>query len=397
MTKTKTKGKAVKKKAAAKSTKTVMSKAESGKKPMCTCGCHLGGKDMGHSHEVKRSAKRTGAKGASTAEEEGSLEKDALAFVQAARDLSNARKSKSMQNIVEALDENLQLWIGMKTLVSSPHHPLADETKTNLIRLADYIVANIVGKHGKLTDAQMDSIVNANLQVAEGLMECAENNRNENEIEALTLIESSIQLYDAKEPNASKAQIAKALEENFAMWLKIKTLVKSPESELPPKLKVNVLKVADFVAATTLKLRAQFDRNKLGVLANMNLQIAEGLLEGNTLTQPQYEAFVLLSAAVDMANAKEKNDKVAMTNALYTNLQIWTAIKSFMKSEPHHLGAAVRQNLLRLAEYNAAKTIELGRAGGMDEEKLDAIINSNLQVSEGLLERDKSARLQLVI
>lgn len=60
-----------------------------------------------------------------------------------------------------------------------------------------------------------------------------------------------------------------------------------------------------------------------------------------------------------------------------------------MQQEAHPMAKEIKENLIRLADYTAQKTFEIGRAP--QNEGLNTLINLNLQISEGLLERSRAA------
>lgn len=100
-------------------------------------------------------------------------QRDALALLQAATNISHARQERDKAGLTLALDENLQLWTAIKTLVSRKDHPLCDTAKENLIKLADFVVAKTLTDGNEATETTLDTLENMNLQIAEGLLEHA--------------------------------------------------------------------------------------------------------------------------------------------------------------------------------------------------------------------------------
>ena len=100
-------------------------------------------------------------------------QRDALALLKAATDISQAREKQDKSELVLALDENMRLWTAIKTLVSRKDHPLNDTAKENLIKMADFIVAKTLKDGGNATETMLDTLENMNLQIAEGLLENA--------------------------------------------------------------------------------------------------------------------------------------------------------------------------------------------------------------------------------
>ena len=62
------------------------------------------------------------------------FEEDALALTQAALEISRAFESKDERCLAGALDRNLKLWVGIRTLVQQADNPLPMPIKDNLIR-----------------------------------------------------------------------------------------------------------------------------------------------------------------------------------------------------------------------------------------------------------------------
>ena len=88
-------------------------------------------------------------------------------------ELSEAHKSKDDNQMVAALDNNQRLWVMIKTLMKSKTSRLPEETRNNLIKLADYVAQNTIklGQDLNNVDNKMlDSFININRQIAEGLL-----------------------------------------------------------------------------------------------------------------------------------------------------------------------------------------------------------------------------------
>ena len=98
-------------------------------------------------------------------------QEDALALLRSATNISQARQNQDKAGLTLALDENLQLWTAIQTLVSRADHPLSATAKTNLIKLANFVVAKTLQDGCDATDKTLDTLENMNLQIAEGLLE----------------------------------------------------------------------------------------------------------------------------------------------------------------------------------------------------------------------------------
>lgn len=100
-------------------------------------------------------------------------QEEAFSLLRCAIDLSSAREKSDTRDLVEALDNNMKLWVYIKTLASSKDSKLPKETKSNLIKLADYVSQKTleVGQNIDSVNAKtLDSMIMTNLQISEGLM-----------------------------------------------------------------------------------------------------------------------------------------------------------------------------------------------------------------------------------
>lgn len=98
------------------------------------------------------------------------------------------------------------------------------------------------------------------------------------EQDAFALSQAAIMLDQAKgDPKA----VAAALDHNLQLWVSIRTLVSRPNNLLPGQIKDNLKKLANYVADTTFKHGGSASEQIIDSLININLQISQGLLEGN--------------------------------------------------------------------------------------------------------------------
>ena len=98
---------------------------------------------------------------------------EAFSLLKCAVDLSSARENNNNSDLVAALDNNLKLWVYIKTLATSKDNDLPEETKGNLVKLADYVSGKTleVGRNiEKINDKALDSMILTNLQISEGLL-----------------------------------------------------------------------------------------------------------------------------------------------------------------------------------------------------------------------------------
>lgn len=99
------------------------------------------------------------------------FEEDALALTQAALEISRAYESKDERRLAAALDRNLKLWVGIRTLVSSPENPLPMQIKDNLIRLSSFVAQKTFEMQNGANAKTIESLANTNLQISEGLLD----------------------------------------------------------------------------------------------------------------------------------------------------------------------------------------------------------------------------------
>ncbi len=97
------------------------------------------------------------------------------------------------------------------------------------------------------------------------------------------------------------------------------------------------------------------------------------------------QAFQLSQAAIriDQARTVKDDDGSALTSALNENLEAWVALRTIVMRADCTLNEEVKNNLVKLSQFVADKTFQDGE---LSESTLDAFININLQISEGLLE-----------
>jgi flagellar biosynthesis regulator FlaF len=104
------------------------------------------------------------------------------------------------------------------------------------------------------------------------------------------------------------------------------------------------------------------------------------------LSLTEEQAFQLSRAAIMLDKAKSERSLLA--EALEVNLTVWVALRSIITREDCNLSGPVKENLVRLANFSAEKA--LGGLEKVTDSTIDALINVNLQISEGLLEGAKA-------
>ena len=182
------------------------------------------------------------------------------------------------------------------------------------------------------------------------------------------------------------------LDENLKLWVEIETSLKSAKNLLPQEIRENLLKLSKFVERLTLSKGTSMSKADFDCLANINMQISEGLLAVVKNSLAKEEAYSLLKCAMDLSIAREAHNSEEMVSALDNNMQLWVYIKTLASAKNSKLPSETRSNLVKLADYVSAKTLEVGKdISNINDAVLDSIINTNLQISEGLISNANAA------
>lgn len=102
-------------------------------------------------------------------------------------------------------------------------------------------------------------------------------NLNPREVEAMALTKAAVLLEDAKKNPGNYEDFAQALRFNHLLWTIIQADIVDPANQLPPQIKANVVSLSIFVDKQTAKALTDGDPALLGVLININRNVAEGL------------------------------------------------------------------------------------------------------------------------
>ena len=192
--------------------------------------------------------------------------------------LESAAKSENDHYKLLVLDENLKMWVAIETEMRSKDNLMPQQIKDNLTKLSKYVVQVTISKGVDMTDNYYRSLAEINRQISEGLMESV--NTNLAQQEAYFLARSGLDLGEAYKSN-DKNWFVEALDNNQRLWIMIKTLMTKNKTRLPQNIKENLVKLADYVAANTIKLGQNLDNideKLLDSFININRQISEGLL-----------------------------------------------------------------------------------------------------------------------
>ena len=105
------------------------------------------------------------------------LEEQAFALSRAAILLDQARQNFSDRNaLAAALNENLETWVAIKTISEGPGSGFSETVQRNLTLLSNF-VADVTFKSAEdISEQTIDTLINVNLQISEGLVEGAGSN-----------------------------------------------------------------------------------------------------------------------------------------------------------------------------------------------------------------------------
>lgn len=113
------------------------------------------------------------------------------------------------------------------------------------------------------------------------------------EQDSLTLMKAASQLIDAATPE----DVSAALDNNLKLWVAIKTVVTHEDNQLPPQIKSNLASLAQYVSGVTMEAaQGEIEYRRLVGLARINMQIAEGLLGGQTRRMVEQRALEIWEA-----------------------------------------------------------------------------------------------------
>ena len=207
------------------------------------------------------------------------------------------------------------------------------------------------------------------------------------EVEADIFLKYAMALSKASTSDDETTKLV-ALDNNLKLWVEIETSLKDAKSLLSQEIKDNLLQLSKFVERMTLSKGVKMSKTDFDCLININMQISEGLLEAVKNSLAREEAFSLLKCAIDISTARENNDAKELVSALDNNLKLWVYIKTLAGSTKTKLPDETKSNLIKLADYVSAKTIEVGQdINNVNPKTIDSMIMTNLQISEGLMSR----------
>jgi conserved uncharacterized protein len=207
------------------------------------------------------------------------------------------------------------------------------------------------------------------------------------EVEAEIFLKYALALSKASTSDDDTEKLI-ALDNNLKLWVEIETSLKDAKNLLSQDIKDNLMQLSKFVERITLSKGVKMSKTDFDCLVNINMQISEGLLEAVKNSLAREEAFSLLKCAIDISTARENNNAGELVSALDNNLKLWVYIKTLAGSTGTKLPEETKSNLIKLADYVSAKTIEVGQnIENANPKTIDSMIMTNLQISEGLMSR----------
>lgn len=104
------------------------------------------------------------------------------------------------------------------------------------------------------------------------------------EQEAMSLTRAAIFLDQARAEGRDSTKMVQALNNNLDVWVYIRAMASSDTCQLPGPVRKNLIDLSGFVAQTTFTHGVAISDGNIDCLININLQLSEGLLEGQKKT-----------------------------------------------------------------------------------------------------------------
>ena len=99
-------------------------------------------------------------------------EQEAMSLTRAAVFLDQARSNgRDSIRLVEALNNNLEIWVFIRTMAESKNCPLPENVRGNLLQLSNFVAQTTFSQGASISDTSIDCLININLQLSEGLLE----------------------------------------------------------------------------------------------------------------------------------------------------------------------------------------------------------------------------------
>lgn len=88
-------------------------------------------------------------------------------------DQARHKRAEDPTRLVEALNENLEVWVAIRTTAMLPDSGFSADVKENLTKLSKFVAEKTFDSPEGLTNQTVDTLINVNLQISEGLLEGA--------------------------------------------------------------------------------------------------------------------------------------------------------------------------------------------------------------------------------
>ncbi|MCW9035973.1 MAG: flagellar biosynthesis regulator FlaF [Rhodospirillales bacterium] len=106
---------------------------------------------------------------ASQSEELSPIEESAYSLSEAAVMMDKGREDQGM--LAAALEKDIETWIAIRLLAGQDDTGINAETQQNLIQLSKFVADTIMSNGLDLSSESLDTLININLQISEGLLE----------------------------------------------------------------------------------------------------------------------------------------------------------------------------------------------------------------------------------
>lgn len=101
-------------------------------------------------------------------------EEQAFQLSQAAIMLDQARQDRGdLNKLAAALERNLETWVALQTIIEAESCALSEAVKANLRQLSAFVTDRTLKGVQEIADSTLDTFININLQISEGLLEGA--------------------------------------------------------------------------------------------------------------------------------------------------------------------------------------------------------------------------------
>ena len=83
------------------------------------------------------------------------------------------RSRDDMGKLTTALNDNLQLWVAIRTMAEHEECSLSPEVRKNLTTLGEFVADKVFASSEGISEETVSTLININLQISEGLLEGA--------------------------------------------------------------------------------------------------------------------------------------------------------------------------------------------------------------------------------